>query len=48
MMIPEGLNEQTVVDVITKISRRLAPKFVFAGYEVEDIQQEAFLKLLTI
>lgn len=43
MNLPEGLDEQYVTEVITKISKRLAPKYVFSGYEVEDIEQEAFL-----
>ena len=43
MEIPEGLDETYVTGVITKIARRLAPKYVFSGYEVEDIEQEAFL-----
>lgn len=43
MKIPEGMDEGHIVDVITKIAKRLAPKYVFSGYEVEDIEQEAFL-----
>lgn len=43
MKIPDGLNEEEVVKIIRKIAKRLAPKYVFAGYEVEDIEQEAFL-----
>ena len=43
MKIPQGLTEDEVVGVITKIARRLAPKFTFASYDVEDIEQEAFL-----
>lgn len=43
MKIPEGLDEQQVYSIITKIAKRLAPKYVFSGYEVEDIEQEAFL-----
>ena len=43
MKIPDGLNEEEVVKTIRKIAKRLAPKYVFAGYEVEDIEQEAFL-----
>ena len=43
MRIPEGLTEDDIVGVITKIARRLAPKFTFASYDVEDIEQEAFL-----
>jgi DNA-directed RNA polymerase specialized sigma24 family protein len=43
MKIPEGLEEDYVVNVITKISKRLAPKYIFAGYDVDDIEQEAFM-----
>jgi DNA-directed RNA polymerase specialized sigma24 family protein len=43
MKIPEGLNEDDVIKTIRKIAKRLAPKYVFAGYEAEDIEQEAFL-----
>jgi DNA-directed RNA polymerase specialized sigma24 family protein len=43
MKIPDGLNEEEVVETITKIAKRLAPKYVFATYEREDIEQEAFL-----
>ena len=40
---PDGLSEQETVDVITRVAKKLAPKFVFASYEAEDIEQEAFL-----
>ena len=43
MDFPEGVDQDHAVEVITKVAKRLAPKFVFAGYEVEDIEQEAFL-----
>ncbi len=43
MKIPKGINEAEAVEVIMKIAKRLAPKYVFASYDVEDIQQEAFL-----
>jgi len=43
MKIPKNLNEQEVVDTITRVARKLAPKYVFASYEVEDIEQEAFM-----
>jgi len=43
MKIPSNLSEQEVVSVITKVCKKLAPKYVFASYEVEDIEQEAFL-----
>ena len=37
------MTEQEVVDTITKIARHLAPKFIFASYDVDDIFQEAFI-----
>ena len=43
MKIPKNLSEQQVLDTINKIARKLAPKYVFASYDVDDIQQEAFL-----
>ena len=43
MDFPEGVDEDHAVEVITKVAKRLAPKYVFAGYDVEDIEQEAFL-----
>ena len=43
MKIPHNLSEQEVIDIITRIARRLAPKFVFASYDIEDIFQEAFI-----
>jgi len=43
MKIPKNMTEQEVVDTITRVSRHLAPKFVFASYDVDDIFQEAFI-----
>ncbi len=43
MKTPSNLSEQEVIDVITRVAKKLAPKFVFASYEAEDIEQEAFL-----
>tara|TARA_Y100000401_G_scaffold100722_1_gene89776 strand:- start:16111 stop:16632 length:522 start_codon:yes stop_codon:yes gene_type:complete len=43
MEIPEGVDENHAVEVIMRIAKRLAPKFTFASYDVEDIEQEAFL-----
>ena len=37
------MSEQEVVDTITKVARHLAPKYVFASYDIEDIFQEAFI-----
>ncbi len=43
MRIPQNLSEQEVIETITKVARKLAPKYVFASYEIEDIEQEAFM-----
>ena len=43
MEIPSNTTEEEVVEVITRVSRKLAHKFVFASYDVDDIEQEAFL-----
>ena len=43
MKIPNNLTEDQVVEVITRVARKLAPKFVFASYDADDIEQEAFL-----
>ena len=37
------MTEQDVVDTITKVARHLAPKYVFASYDIDDIFQEAFI-----
>lgn len=43
MKIPDNMTEQEVIDTISRVSRHLAPKFVFASYDIEDIFQEAFI-----
>jgi len=43
MKIPDNMSEEEVFSIILKISRKLAPKFVFASFEEEDIIQEAFI-----
>jgi len=43
MNLPENVDEAYAVSVIIKIAHRLAPRYVFAGYDVEDIEQEAFM-----
>jgi DNA-directed RNA polymerase specialized sigma24 family protein len=40
--IPEGMSEEQVLAVIDKVCSRIAHKFVFGYYTVEDIKQEAF------
>ena len=43
MKIPEHMDEAHVLSVITKVAQKLAPKYVFASYDIEDIEQEAFI-----
>ncbi len=40
---PNNLTEDQIIEVITKVAKKLAHKFVFASYDVDDIEQEAFL-----
>jgi len=43
MKIPNSMTESEVSETISKVARRLAPKFTFGPYDVEDIFQEAFI-----
>ena len=43
MEIPEGLDEQYVIDTIYSIAKKISHKYVFTSYQAEDIEQEAFL-----
>lgn len=43
MNVPEGFTEQQVIDLITKIIERMASRYTFGYYDVEDIKQEAFI-----
>lgn len=43
MKIPKGYTEEQVVEIIEKISRRLANKFKFGYHEVDDMKQQAAL-----
>lgn len=43
MKIPRNMTQQQVIDQINAVVNRIAPKYTFQGYEVEDIKQEAFL-----
>jgi DNA-directed RNA polymerase specialized sigma24 family protein len=43
MKIPKNMTKQEVLETIDIIINRIAPKYTFQGYEVDDIKQEAFL-----
>jgi len=43
MKIPSNMTESEVVDTINKVIDRVAHKFTFSHYDIEDIKQEAFM-----
>lgn len=43
MKKPKNMTEQEVLEKITQVVDRIAPKYTFNGYDVDDIKQEAFL-----
>lgn len=43
MRIPRGFDEQKVMDCIQLVVNRIAPRYIFYGYTVDDIKQEAFI-----
>ena len=43
MKIPNGMTENEVVQIISKVVERQASKFRFGYYESEDMKQEAFI-----
>lgn len=43
MKIPEGMTQEQVINQINIICDRIAPKYTFHGYPIEDMKQEAFI-----
>jgi hypothetical protein len=43
MIIPSGMTEESVIKQINKVVNKIAPKYVFYGYTVDDIKQESFI-----
>ena len=43
MQVPKGMTEKEVVDTISRIANRLAPKFKFGYHDIDDIKQEVAL-----
>lgn len=43
MKIPKGMTEQQVVDQINIVCNRIAPRYTFYGYTIDDIKQESFI-----
>jgi DNA-directed RNA polymerase specialized sigma24 family protein len=42
MKIPNNMTSEEVIEVIQRVSKRLAGKFAFGYYDRDDIEQEAF------
>lgn len=43
MKIPKGMTPEQTIEQINIVVNRIAPKYTFKGYDVEDIKQEAFM-----
>ena len=41
--LPPNMSRKEVLDKITLVVGRIAPRYTFNGYEVDDIKQEAFI-----
>ncbi len=46
MRVPKGKTEQEVLQIIDNVANRLAPRFRFGYYTVEDMKQEARLEAI--
>jgi len=43
MKIPSNMTESQLMKSIETVVNRIAPKYTFNGYDVDDIKQESFL-----
>ena len=43
MKIPKNMTQQEVISKIKLVVDRIAPKYTFNGYDVDDIKQESFI-----
>ena len=43
MNIPSNMTREDVIKQINTVVNRISPKYIFNGYEVDDIKQEAFI-----
>jgi DNA-directed RNA polymerase specialized sigma24 family protein len=43
MKIPKDMTEIEVIDQIEKVCNRIAPRYTFYGYTLDDIKQESFI-----
>lgn len=43
MKIPKNMTEQQVIEKINAVIERISPRYIFSGYDIDDIKQEAFM-----
>lgn len=43
MKIPKNMTEEEVISKINLVVNRIAPKYIFSGYDKDDLKQEAFI-----
>lgn len=43
MKIPKGMTEQEVMDSIQIVVDRISPRYIFPGWDLQDVKQEAFI-----
>lgn len=43
MKIPKNMKEEEVIDVIENVINKIAPKYTFKDYDLDDIKQESFI-----
>lgn len=43
--VPEGMTEEEVLEVMNKVIDKIAPKWTFFGFTVDDIKQESYFIL---
>lgn len=46
MIVPNGMTEQEVLDIIERVARRLAHKFRFGYHDIDDMKQQARMHAL--
>jgi hypothetical protein len=43
MKIPKNMTQEQVIDQINIVVNRISARYIFHGYELDDIKQEAFI-----
>ena len=43
MKVPKNMTQQQVIDQINIVVNRISARYIFHGYEIDDIKQEAFM-----